>query len=432
VEDILALARKVAEEAEVYVARTDETPVHFEANRLKHIQSKQTTIVALRIIRNGRIGYATSTRVEDRRSLVDDAVATAEFGQKAEFQFPTTTRFPTVKVYDPAVGKVSLDQMTNLGREMIAALTNYQPEILCEGGVTKAIYEVTIANTRGGHASYRQSEFGLGMEGQLTRGTDMLFVGEQTNSCHPVLDTRKIIRTTTRQLRLAKRQATVSTGQMPVIFTQDGVAGALVLPLMSAFNGKTVLEGASPIGGKLGELVFDTALTLWDDATLAYRPGSRPCDDEGVPSRKTVLIEDGVVRNFVYDLQTAAKAGKESTGNGHRGAGLPAPGINAFVFQNGTTSFAEMVKDIKNGLIVEQMLGAGQGNTLGGDFSGNVLLGFKIENGKIAGRVKDTMVSGNIYQLLKNIEAVGSDGKWVGGSLRCPSLYLRDVSVASR
>jgi len=77
-------------------------------------------------------------------------------------------------------------------------------------------------------------------------------------------------------------------------------------------------------------------------------------------------------------------------------------------------------------------MGAGQGNVLGGDFSGNVLLGYKIENGQITGRVKDTMVSGNIYQLLKNIAAICSDTKWVGGSLATPSLYFNDVSVSTR
>ena len=91
-----------------------------------------------------------------------------------------------------------------------------------------------------------------------------------------------------------------------------------------------------------------------------------------------------------------------------------------------------MVNDIKEGLVIEQVMGATQGNVLGGNFSGNVLLGFKIENGKIVGRVKDTMVSGNIYQLLKEIAVIGSDAKWVGGLLNTPSIYLPSASVASK
>ena len=202
---------------------------------------------------------------------------------------------------------------------------------------------------------------------------------------------------------------------------------------MAAFNGKIVLEGASPIGNRLGQRVFDEKLWLWDDPTIAYRPQSCPCDDEGVPSQRTPLIEQGTVTNFLYDLQTAALAHTKSTGNASRvGSRLPAPSPSAFIIAPGNTTFDEMVQDIKEGLIIEQLMGAGQGNILGGDFSGNVLLGYKVESGKIVGRVKNTMVSGNIYQVLKQITAIGSDAKWVGGFLKTPHLYCPSLSVAAK
>jgi PmbA protein len=91
-----------------------------------------------------------------------------------------------------------------------------------------------------------------------------------------------------------------------------------------------------------------------------------------------------------------------------------------------------MVEDMKEGLVIEHLMGAEQGNILGGDFSGNVLLGYKVESGKIIGRVKDTMVSGNVYQLLKEIAAIGSEAKWVGGFLNTPHLYCHNLSVASK
>ena len=97
------------------------------------------------------------------------------------------------------------------------------------------------------------------------------------------------------QLELASSRASISSRPMPVVFTHHGVASALAAPLVAGFNGKTVLEGASPIGDKLGQLVFDEKLSLWDDPTLAYRPQSRPCDDEGVPSQRTPLIKQGMV-----------------------------------------------------------------------------------------------------------------------------------------
>ena len=431
-EELLALARKVAEAAEVFMVSSEETPIQFEANRLKHIQSKQGTTVALRLIRQGRLGYATTTELNDRSELVNMAAETAQFGMTARFEFPALTVYPPVEIFDPAAESVPVERMVRLGEEMVTTLRQHTPELLCHAWVSKSTTTVRIMNSRGGQASYRQTSFNLATWSNLIRGTDMLFVGDSQSSCHPVLDTSAVSRAVIQQLELARDLASAPSKPLPVIFTPIGVAGALIAPLMTAFSGKIVLEGASPIGSKLGQAVFDSKFSLWDDPILPYRPSSRPCDDEGVPSQCTPLIERGVVTSFLYDLQTAALAGKRSTGNGDRARGLPAPSPTAFVIAPGNTTFDQMVGDIKEGLVIEELMGAEQGNILGGDFSGNVLLGYRIENGKIVGRVKDTMVSGNIYQLLKEIAAIGSDARWVGGFVNTPSLCFPRVSVASK
>jgi len=322
--------------------------------------------------------------------------------------------------------------MVRLGQEMIAAVRQASPEIICEAGVTKNTTSVKIMNSKGGRTEYRKSLFSLGVEGTLIRGTDMLFVGDSASSSRPVMATADIIKTVLTQLERARNQARLPSKTMPVIFTPQGVASAFIHGLMTAFNGKMVLEGASPLGNKLGQQVFDRKLSLTDDATLAYRPTSRPCDDEGVASRRIPLIDSGRVSAFLYDLKTAARAKMQSTGSGGRGGGLPSPSPSAIVFAPSDIAFEEMVADIKEGLIVEYLMGAGQGNVLGGDFSGNVLLGYKIESGKIVGRVKDTMVSGNIYRALKEVAAIGSDSRWVGGGLSTPSIYCPGLAVASK
>ena len=432
-EKVLEKAKKAVEEAEVFMTTSEVTPIQFEANRLKYIQSKQSTSIALRIIKDGRIGYATATGLEARQELVDAALETAQFGMEARFEFPAPTSYQSIDIFDPAIKALSQQQMVKLGEEMIAVIRGHTPELLCEAAVSKGTATVRIINSRGGQTGYKQSFFSLGVEGQLVRDTDMLFVGDGQSSCHPILETESITDIVLQQLEWAKSQAQIPTKSMPVIFTPNGIASALVMPLVAAFNGKTVLEGASPIGNKLGQSVFDENFQLTDDPTVAYRPSSYPCDDEGIPGQVTPLIERGIVSNFLYDLQTAALAETRSTGNGRRSrGGLPAPSPSAIVISPGTTTFDEMISDIEEGLVVEQLMGATQGNILSGDFSGNVLLGYKVENGKIAGRVKDTMVSGNIYQLMKNIAAIGSEARWVGSSLNTPPLYLSGVSVASK
>jgi PmbA protein len=205
------------------------------------------------------------------------------------------------------------------------------------------------------------------------------------------------------------------------------------MPLMLAFNGKTVLRGASPLGDKKGKLMLDPKLSIWDDATIDFRPQSRLCDDEGMPSQRTPLIENGVVQNFLYDLQTAGLAGTKSTGSASRTLGsLPSPAVSALVIGEGETEFKDMVADMKQGLVVEQLMGASQGNILGGEFSGNVLLGYKVENGKIVGRVKNTMVSGNVYQVLKEGIVIGNKARWIGSSLLTPPLYCAQIAVATK
>jgi len=432
VENILALARKVAEAAEVFTVAAEETSVQFETNRLKHIQSKQSTHLALRIIKEGRLGYATTTELDDVKNLINNAVETARFGMPAKFELPPRVSYPTIDIFDPAVEATPLEEMNKLGQELIELITGHTPEILCEAMVSKDTVSVKLLNSSGGQAEYRKSIFGIGIYGSLIRGTDMLFVGESQSSGNPLTRPEDIAKVVIRQLELAKNQAPVPTGQLPVIFTPRGAASALVPSLVMAFNGKMVLQGASPIGTKLGQKVFDSKISLWDDPTLAYRPHSRPCDDEGVASQRTPLIEQGVVANFLYDLQTAALASTRSTGNGSRGGGLPAPAPSTLIIAPGQTSMDDMVKDIKEGLVIEQLMGAEQGNILGGDFSGNVLLGYKVESGKIVGRVKNTMVSGNVYQVLKEVSAVGSQAEWVGGLLYTPPLYCPRLSVAAK
>ena len=432
-QSILELAKKVAEETEVFVVSSKETPVGFEANRLKMLETSESTSVSLRVIKDGKIGFATTTRLDDPQMLVDMAVETARFGAEAKFALPTAQSYPQIEVYDGDVESIAVDDMVEMGRSLVDIMLGHTPDLVCEAGVTRSVGTVNILNSRGGEASYRRSYFAIGIEGTLIRDTDMLFVGEIDSSCHPIIEFREIANAAIEQLELAARPASIATGEFPVIFTPKGVAGALLSPLAVAVNGKMVLEGASPLGGKQGELIFDERFSLSDDATLDYRPASRPCDDEGVPSRRTPLIESGVVTSFLYDLQTAAIAGARSTGSGSRaGGGMPTPSVSALVIKEGDTTFKEMVQDMKEGLVIEQLIGAGQGNVLGGEFSGNVLLGYKVENGEMVGRVKDTMVSGNIYQALKRLLAIGSEARWVGGALSAPPLYIPGLAVASK
>ncbi len=433
-DQILSLARqRGAQQAEVYAVRSEETPVQFEANRLKQMNARQSSGAALRVIRDGRIGFASSTRPQEVEELVSAALETAPFGPEARFAFPGQSAYPDVEIYDPEVERVSVEHMIHLGQSLIDAVRAHQPDLLCDGSVRKSETDVSCANSNGGAFSYQGSVFSLSVGGTLVRGTDMLFVGDGDASCRPITDYSLIEKTVAEQLERCKDIAKVSTGELPVIFMPDGVASALAMPLTLAFSGKMVQQGQSPLIDSLGKQMYDPRFSAWDDATLPYRPSSRACDDEGVPSRRVPLIEGGVVRSFLYDLQTAGLAGTESTGSGERSlSSQPTISTSSLVIDAGDATFDEMVADVKDGLAVEWLMGAGQGNVFGGDFSGNVLLGYKIEGGRIVGRVKDTVVSGNVHSALRELAGIGRERRWANGSLYTPALYCARLSVSSK
>jgi PmbA protein len=430
--EFLQRAAKNAKQAEVFEVRSRRTPVRFEANELKQVQTKESFSTALRILKDGRVGFASASGAITPEALASMAEDTARFGPEANYTLPGAGPKIKVEIYDPAMEQVTLESMVDLGRGLIAKLRDHTPELYCEGAVTRSVSTLHLANTEGVDISYQRSVFSVSFEGVLAREGDLLFVGDDASSCKPFTDVSNLVRTMTGQLQQARVLARLESGRMPVIFSPRGVASSLMSPLAVAFNGKMVVDGASPLRDRKGEEVFSSIFSLHDDSTLPLRPGSSPCDDEGLSSRRTPLVEDGVVKNFLFDLNTAALAGVESTGSGRRTGGLPGPGLSSLVIAEGDSSLEQMLKGISSGLLVEVVMGAEQGNLLSGDFTGNVLLGYAISGGQLAGRVKDTVISGNAFQLLGQAAAASREAEWVGGILRSPYILCPEVSVAAR
>lgn len=432
-EEILERARRVSDEAEVFAVTSTDTPVHFEANRLKAVQERHTWAVGLRIIKGGRIGLASTNRQDDPQGLVERALETLALGPEATFTLPGPQTYPEVPLYDPAVESLPAQALVDLGQEAIDHLRGQWPSVLWECRVAKAISTVTILNTHGLHATYTRSTMSLGLEGSWIQDGDMVFVWEHQASCRPIRDSREVVASLNTQLRHAQRLVPAPQGEVPVVFTPKGVAGLLLMPLLTGLNGRTLVRKASPLEGRVGERIVDSRFTLVDDPTIPYTPGSRAFDDEGVPSQRTPLIEGGILRGFLFDLQTASLAKARSSGNASRSVGtLPSPGSSVVVIGEGDTSVERVLQGIPQGLIVEAVLGAGQGNVLAGDFLGNVLLGFRVEGGEVVGRVKDTMISGNVYHALGRLIAISRERRWVGGGLLTPTLFCAGVTVAAK
>jgi PmbA protein len=203
--------------------------------------------------------------------------------------------------------------------------------------------------------------------------------------------------------------------------------------LIHGLNGKNVYRGISPMAGREEERLFDEKLTVVDDPTLDGRPGSSSHDDEGVPGRRNTLVDQGRLTGYIYDLKTAALARTEPTGNGKRSLfSPPSPSFSNMIVGNGETPVGDIIAGVDRGLLVETPLGLGQGNVISGAFSNSLSLAFKIERGEIVGRVKDISVAGNIYQDLRQIEALSLESEWVYGGIRLPYILLPKLNVVTK
>ncbi len=441
IDRVLEATRGKVDGADALWRREEQTAVAFESGRLKSAGISEEAGLNLRVLAGGRMGVAGTTAAKpDPKELVARAGASAELGEVVELAFPNPSpqSLPPIPTFFDRTANASLAELIRMGRHLVERLA--RPDCQVNISVQREVADTAVGNTAGARGEYRAT--GIGVTADVTRiaGDDVLMVYDQYVGADlpSEADLEALVASVETRLAAALKVVTPPDGALPVVFTPAGLA-AVMLPLEQALSGKTVLQGSSPLAGKVGETLFDQRLSIFDDPLTPGRPASRPIDDECVPSRATGLVEKGVVGQFVYDLETAARAKTQSTGNGRRGVfGKPHIRYTNILFRGGDGHSGQpsalgggLIADIDDGLIVDDLIGVGQGNVISGAFSHPVGLAYRVQKGEITGRVKDAAVAGNAYDLLKKIGGFGGDGRWLGARWS-PSLLLDGVSVARR
>lgn len=432
-EEILAEARRRGVEAEFFEVSSRETSVEFENNRLKRAETVDRAGLAVRVISRGRLGFATSSLPADRVLLLEKALETAEFGKEARFSLPGAAACPAVATWDAAVAGVAPEELVATGEELIEPLRMADPKFKAGVTLTAADSKTFLANTAGFAGEMRKTAYGGSVGGILIEGENFLDLAEGFYSCRKndrlfSLRDRVLV-----HLNKGRRNAPLASGKYPVLFAPTAVA-SLLGPIVACLNGKAVQKGTSPFRGRLGEKVFAESFTLVDDPLRPDFPASSPFDAEGIPAAPSPLVEHGSIRRFLLDLDTAAALAMPPSGNGRRGGwpSPPSPGPSTLVMQAGKASYHDMLNGIQRGLFVHHFLGAGQGNPYGGVINANILLGFVVENGEITGRVKNTMLSVNVFDLFRsNLSAVSGDTEDVWGSMVLPYVLADGVSITA-
>jgi len=437
---ILERATQAAESAELYEELRSTVDVAFRGGEIEKVASREILGRALRVIVDGRLGFA-STAGEDEEGLLQAALASARHGDPAPFKFPKLSPGEEVEVLDEEVLGISPDELISWGEEAVRAIREEFPDVIVDVSLSRGTLKVRIENTSGGELTEKRSLLSMGIEAQWIREGDiyLLWVG-RTVRRRADLVPEELIAEALKYLRWGEHVVPAPQGKPPVLFTPKGTV-VLFLPLMVGFSGLSVVMGTSPLKGRIGEQAFDRKFTLVDEGRLPYGPSSRSFDDEGVPTSRLPLAEEGVVKNFFFDLRAAALADADPTGSGIRGGMLggggfrtpPSPSVRNIVIQPGEGSLEDLIAEMREGIIVADVLGLGQGNIQSGAFSNNVGVGFVVKDGKVKGRLKNTMIAGNVYEVLKDgLKAIGGAPEWVYGTAYVPPILTEGVSVVSR
>ncbi len=430
--DILTQLKKQAEQVEVLNLQNEKTTVEYEANQLKTCTVAETKGTAVRVIRKGKLGFAASTDDTVMDKLAANALESAAYGDKAPFSFPDPKPAAIVRTFDKAVADLPIARLVEIGQEILDLVLPVEPNARCNVSLERSLVSANIRNQKGLDVSFQTSPLSLGIEIDRIEGDDVLILYDQLGTTIWEKDYLDFARRLVEKLKKASTITTIKPGKMPVLFAPTGTL-ALGLPLSQGLNGKEVYKGTSPMKGKIGEKLFDEKVTIVDDGTIDGKFASASYDDEGVPHHRNVLVDKGVLKSFVYDLKTAAQSGVESTGNASRQLFFPPePSFTNFVIQPGQTPLKDMLAGIDEGIMVEDLLGLGQGNIISGAFSNPLALAFKIEKGEIVGRVKDLSIAGNIYDLLKNVAAVSKEAQWVYSTFYAPYVLIPEMNVAGK
>ena len=428
-ERLLELARKHATQADVYSLDYLDNSISFENAKLKDIDSKLQSGIALRLFKDGMVGTAYTRNLIDREGLVQNALASLKGGVEANYDLPAPTPLPHPAAYDPAIeGLTNAAVVDECARICDYVSARSQGQVNAYGGSNVA--RVRLLNTQGIDLRTEVSNYGAYV--QISYPGTYAAVARMTSGKAfqplPGAALDYVIDVYNR----SQVEVKCPSGRMRVLFLPEALY-ALIWRLTEATSGRNFYEKTSPLCAKVGQPVLSTKLTLIDRSLDDSVPGARAFDDEGTPCRDLPLFEQGVLRNCYCDLYYAAKLGIPPTGNGYKGEiqYKPHPDLNHLTLLPGDRSFAELVRLMDRGIIVAGAMGAHSGNILNGDYSIGLSPGILVEGGEIKGQVKDAMVAGNVYETMKNVIAL-EDMVHTGHMGRFPAVLFDDVSVVTR
>jgi PmbA protein len=426
------------EGVEAYAEQTTRTEINAFEGEVERLTSASSTGVGIRVVRDGRLGYAYTADLSDAglRQCLDEAranlgVSTEDPGNvladPAEIE-------PLQGIFDPRQVDVSPQTKVQLALDLERRTKAADPKVtkVESASYGDAVVQVAIASSAGVNGGFSVTRAWCYSTALATEdGQSQIGVGIDSGRSIEELDIDPVASEAAERAVRLLGATKPRTRAVPVVFDRMA-APSVIGVLLAGLSAEAVQKRRSLFADKLGQRVGAPGLELIDDGRLLDGPGAAPFDDEGVPTRRNVLFSDGVLQRFLHNTASAAREGATSTGNAARASFKSTPGISAHnvYFVPGDKDQAGLLAQAGEGLLVQDMTGVHSGaNPITGDFSVGVS-GLWFRNGELAEPIREATVAAGLLDILKGIVAVGSDLRWSTGSIGGSSLLIGEMTVA--
>jgi PmbA protein len=439
VDHLFTLARsKGAERFDAVAGESESLGLELYEGKVKSTEISSSRGIGIRLFRGDRPGFAFTERFtpEALARTVDDAWSHAALTDPVDIELPHPAPLADVDLqsHNPALEDVTLDDMKAFGLALEAEARGLDARIenIPYLGMSRGGGFSLIANSNGLLYESKGNSIsgGMGAVAQENGVKKMGVYYRAGRAFDPaVFDVPHMARVAVERALELLDASPLPSGKYPVMLS-NRVSGQLFSMFGSPFFAEAVQKGQSRLQGKLGERIASPELTILSDPLLPGFPGSQLFDGEGVPARRLEVMKDGVLKTFLYNLESATKDGVAPTGSGSRGySGKAGTGFANYIVPVGTKSMEELLADVPKAFVVVKLEGGSGCSAISGEISIGAQ-GFLYEYGKRVRAVDRVTISTNFFDLLQNIRGLSNAWADAWSSVKVPDVLVGDVSVA--
>lgn len=417
-------------EAEIYSSKGRVVLVETQQGDLGFAEESITEGIGVRVIANGATGYSSSNDPAKFNDAVLAAIETAKARGPDKYLkgLPKPKPYRTVRgIYDKRIEDMTLDGSMDIAATMVEEAKKVPGINVTFGRFSSVCSETAIVNSNGISIADKET-VAVGYIDVILKKNDQVSTAYDYEVSRDMDVNFAMAGAKASDLAVKSLGGVALESQTTdILLGPHAFADILEATLISSINAETVQKGRSGLAGKIGQRIATDGFTMIDDGLLEKGLGTSQSDDEGVPSQRTPVIEDGILKSFLYDYYTASKEGRESTGNGIRGSYSMSPkvGVRNIRFEYPR---CDIVRETDKGIFVNSIIGAHTANPISGEFSVECRNAFIVKDGVLEKPVKSMMIAGNVFDLLNKVDGMSREEKFVG-PIVAPTVKVLEVKV---